>query len=160
MSDTARLLESLRDVREPLPPEGAPLWMIGANLLAITIVILLLWHLRTKHRFGWRKQLINDLRKARQQTPEQAVMTAATVLRQLSLARGETVQSIHGEPWLQHLDSQFDTDWFTQGNGRLLGDALYRSATTDSKRVSSMLEELENLIQAQSFQPTRTISSA
>ena len=86
-------------------------------------------------------------------------MTAATALRQLSLARGETVQSVHGEPWLQHLDNQFNTDWFTQGNGRLLGDALYRPNTADSKRVSTMLEQLENLIQAQSFQPTRTISS-
>ena len=160
MSDTASLLESLRDVREPLPPQGASLWMIGANLLAITIVILLLWHLRKRRRFGWRKQLINDLRKARQQPPEEAIMTAATILRQLSLARGENVQSVHGEPWLQHLDDKFDTDWFTLGNGRLLGDALYRPVTADNTSVDTMLEELADLIKAQPYQSAKTIPSA
>ena len=153
MSDTASLLESLRDVREPLPPEGVPLWLLLANFLALTIVVILLWHLRKKHRYGWRKQLLDDLRKAQKQPPEQAIVSAATVLRQLSLARGHPVQTVHGEPWLHHLDHQFNTQWFTQEEGRLLGDALYRPETADNITVTVVLKELEKLIISLPAQP-------
>lgn len=156
MSNTATLLESLRDVREPLPPEGGPLWLIAANLIAAAIVLFLLWHVRRKRRYGWRKQLIDDLRKAQRLPPDQALMNAATMLRQLSLARGEQVQNIHGQHWLQHLDDRFDTNWFTHGNGQLLGDDLYRPLIIDNARVGKMLEELEELIKKQPFQPVCT----
>ncbi|MFK8081430.1 MAG: DUF4381 domain-containing protein [Granulosicoccus sp.] len=146
MNDTTTLLEQLRDVRQPLPPEGVSWWLIVANIGAAVLIMALLWYRRHQLRAGWRKQLINDLRLAREQPPQQAIGSAATLLRQLMLYRGQRVQSLSGERWLQELDRQFQTLWFTREQGRVFGDSLYQPDVTDKHTANLVLEKLETLI--------------
>lgn len=152
MADTSTLLEQLRDVQQPLPPEGVPLWLIIANVSIAIFILALLWYRRQKKTGGWRKQLLKDLRRARQQPPTDAVNIAATLLRQLMLFRGHNIQTLSGDAWLHELDKQFDTQWFTQGQGHVFGDALYQSGVAESQNIPLVLSELESLIKSQPAQ--------
>lgn len=146
MDTTTALLEQLRDVQQPPPPEGVPLWLIAANVLALSLIVALLVYRRQYNANNWRKQLIKDLRMATQQPAHEALASAATILRQLMLFRGHSAQSISGEPWLHKLDTAFNTQWFTKGAGRAFGDALYQNNTTDNVPIESLFSELEVLI--------------
>ena len=147
MSDTrSDLLSQLRDVREPMPPEGVPLWLILANVAVIGLILTLLLYRRHNRRFGWRKRLIAELQQARRQSPEQAIFTTAQLLRRLLLYRGSTVQTCSGNSWLLLLDNHFQTRWFTQGNGRVFGDSLYQPAVLSQAATLSLLDEVEGLI--------------
>ena len=160
MADTTTLLEQLRDVQQPLPPEGVSLWLIEANIVIAGFILALLWYRRQKKKRGWRKQLIKDLRLARQKPPNEAISIAATLLRQLMLFRGHKIQTLSGDAWLQELDTQFETQWFTQGQGRAFGDALYQAGTTEKLNAPLVLKELEALIKSQSANPDHKVDAA
>lgn len=147
MSDTrAELLAQLRDVREPVPPEGVPLWLILANIALVGLILMLLLYRRHNRRFGWRKQFIAELRQARSLPPEQAIFTTAQLLRRLLLYRGTAVQTCSGTSWLQQLDKHFQTQWFTQDNGRVFGDSMYQPGVLSQAATTSLLDDIERLI--------------
>lgn len=148
MSDKATLLEQLRDVQEPLPPEGVPLWLIASNVALVCIIVALLLRRKHQRRNGWRTQLIRDLRHMRTLEPEKAITQAATTLRQLTLSRGHQVHSLSGDDWLEALDQHFGTTWFSQDQGQLFGDALYQPASIDSHAIDAVFTKLEHLIKA------------
>lgn len=148
MDDAATLLEQLRDVRQPLPPEGVSLSLVIANVCAGGIIIALLWYRWRKNTHGWRKPLIKALRHSSSQTPKEALNSAAKLLRQLMLFRRQEVQTLSGTPWLQTLDEHFQTRWFTEGRGRVFGDTLYQPSTLDKPEVQRLLHELEALIRS------------
>lgn len=146
MSDSATLLEQLRDVQEPLPPEGVPFWLIAANIAVACLIVSLLIRREHQKRNLWRTQLIKDLRHMRKLEPEKAISQAATTLRQLTLSRGHKVHSLSGDDWLEALDQHFDTTWFSQDQGQLFGDALYQSASIDNHELDTVFAMLERLI--------------
>lgn len=147
MSDTrSELLALLRDVREPIPPEGVPLWLILANIALVGLILTLLLYRRHNRRFSWRKQFIAELRQAHRQPPEKAIFTAAQLLRRLLLYRGTAVQTISGTSWLQQLDNHFQTQWFTQENGRVFGDSMYQPGVLSQAAIKSLLDDIEGLI--------------
>lgn len=148
MSDAAELLAQLRDVREPLPPEGVSLWLIGANAAALCLIILLLWHRQHQRKYAWRKQVLEQLRQAHNKPPQESIGIAASALRKLMIYRGYRVETLSGKPWLQQLDDAFDTHWFSSGNGRLFGDALYQPAIANHQNTDNIIKELETLIAA------------
>lgn len=146
MSSAGQLLKSLRDVQEPPPPESVPLWLPGLNLLLFIMILLLGWHLFRRWKSDWRKRVISDLHQAQTLPPSKAIISAATVLRQLMIALGKPAHTVHGQQWLELLDEQFDTHWFTREEGRLLGDSLYRSDEIDKATITAILVKLEDLV--------------
>ena len=147
MSNTrSDLLAQLRDVREPLPPEGVPLWLILANVAVIGLILTLLLYRRHNRRFGWRKRIIEELQQARLQPPEQAIFSAAQLLRRLLLYRGSTVQTCSGNSWLQQLDKHFQTQWFTQGDGRVFGNSIYQPGVLSQAATMTLFDDIEALI--------------
>ncbi len=147
MSDTrSELLAQLRDIREPIPPEGVPLWLILANIALVGLILTVLLYRRHNRRFGWRKQFIAELRQAHRQPPEKAIFTAAQLLRRLLLYRGTAVQTSSGTSWLQQLDNHFQTQWFTQENGRVFGDSMYQPGVLSQAATKSLLDDIEGLI--------------
>ena len=145
---TSELLARLRDVQEPIPPEGVPLWLVLANVTLIGLILTLFLYRRHHRKFGWRKQLIAELQQARQQPPDKAIFIAAQLLRRLLLHRGSAVQTDSGTGWLHKLDEHFDTQWFTQGDGRVFGDNLYQAAVLSPVAISTLLDRIEVLIKA------------
>lgn len=148
MSDTTTLLAQLRDVQQPLPPEGVSLWLIAANISIAGLIVALLWYQKRQSISGWRKQFIKDLRQAKQQPPTEAIGIAATQLRQLMLFHGHKIQNLSGDTWLQELDRQFNTLWFTQGDGQVFGDALYQRGAVEKQKITSVFKELETLVKS------------
>ncbi len=146
MRDTAELLAQLRDVREPLPPEGVSLWLIGANAAVLIFIIILLWHRKHQRTNAWKKQVLEHLHKAHNKPPQEAIGIAAAGLRKLMLLRGYRVETLSGTPWLQQLDTAFATHWFSKGDGRLFGEALYQPDIASYKDTSKVINELEKLI--------------
>jgi|GEM_PF-5584197 len=62
------------------------------------------------------------------------------------IALGKPAHTVHGQQWLELLDEQFDTHWFTREEGRLLGDSLYRSDEIDKATITAILVKLEDLV--------------
>lgn len=148
MSDNATLLQQLRDVREPLPPEGVAFWLIAANVVLVGGIVALLLFRKHRKINRWRTWVIRDLRTMRSLEPELAISQAATTLRQLVLSRGQNAHSLSGEDWLEVLDQHFNTTWFSQDQGQLFGDALYQPKNLDRHTLDRVFAKLEHLIKA------------
>lgn len=147
MRDTSTLLATLADVQEPAPPaQGAPLLLVlnTGLLLAVLVALWWRWH---RHRTRWRREAIAALHQASQQETEESLLATASVLRQVARYRlGEEVSELHGEAWLQTLDTCFDTRWFTEAQGRVFGTSLYAPRSLVSHDLNSLINTLERML--------------
>ncbi len=148
MSDTAKLLSTLRDIQEPLAPATASVWIIFANIIALLFLLMLyLLHRRRTHN-GWRIEALMHIKKARLYNSSQGVLALAKVLRQIILKREGAGQDLLGRAWLKHLDAHFSTTWFTTGDGQLFGEALYKPHTLESTELPHLCDKLNTLVKA------------
>lgn len=143
MSEASDLLSSLRDIVEPPPPATTSPWLVLATLgLTLLLIVALVRRLRQR-RNAWRSEALGRVRTASGATPDQALLECARVLRQVMRYRdGSAADALHGEEWLGYLASEFGDEWFTTGEGRIFGEALYSpEATTgvDVERLCSAL---------------------
>jgi len=127
VSDTATLLATLADVREPPTPDTGLPWLILLNVaLAIAWLVLLLWQ-RHRRRNAWRREALATVHALRDDDSPDGPAALATLLRQVARHRlGDGVARLGGDDWLAALDRCFRTNWFSTGEGRAFGDALYR----------------------------------
>lgn len=148
MNDTTELLNRLRDIQEPVAPQGTSLILLAANaMLLLAIVTFLLW--RTyRRRNAWRRQALYQLKQAQATTPENSLLQIAKLLRQIHLHRKPGEPQISGIPYLQQLDTLFNTDWFTKGHGRYFGDALYQPDIVNEIDMQQLYQQLHKLIRA------------
>ena len=165
MNNTTQLLEQLRDVQEPLPPESVGFWVIAFNVIALLVITALLVYRTHRKRNQWRTRLIGDVRRMRALQPEQSIHHTAIALRQLLLSRGQQVETLSGESWLIALDSHFHTQWFTSEDGQLFGDTLYQqgmhqSGKLDSRHRDTVLTTLENMIRELPSQLTVAVNKS
>jgi len=145
MSDTTQLLESLRDIQEPLPPEGASLLLLAGNAFLLFAIIAWLTSRFFQRKNAWKKQALRQLAMARSADTDKAMLQMATLLRQLLLHRQHATEQLTGKPYLQLLDKEFKTQWFTQGDGQHFGDSLYQplsDRTIDAKQLNRRLTVL------------------
>ena len=143
MSEASELLETLADIVEPPPPEGAPPLLVAANLaLVLSILGLLAWRRRARRR-AWLDEALGELAAVDHGEPGRARLAIATVLRRVMRHRhGSTVDALHGDAWLRRLDAEFGGDWFTAGEGRAFGDALYAPVPTRGLDTRSLARAL------------------
>lgn len=151
MNNTTELLEQLRDVQEPLPPESIDFWLIALNVIALLLVTALLAYREYRKRNQWRTHFIEDIRRMRTLQPEQSIHHTAIALRQLLLSRGQQVKTLSGESWLIALDTHFHTHWFTKEEGQIFGNTLYkkgqhRSGNLENRQRDAVLATLESMI--------------
>lgn len=128
-------LEQLADIHLPdtvaaWPP--APGWWLLAVLLIGLLVATVVWLVRRYRKLAWRREALAHL-QALQENREQftATDTASALsglLKQVAITRfgRHDTASLSGNDWLRFLDSKGNTDAFTQGPGRALGDDIYR----------------------------------
>jgi len=128
------LLDRLRDIREPAAPGFWPpapgWWLLAALLLAALILLGWIARRRRKRQRPIRRAL-EELESWRTHAADRSDTEAASELAQLlkraALARypRATVARLSGDAWLAFLNHSGDTDRFSQGAGRALGDLRY-----------------------------------
>jgi len=124
------------DLPEPIswwPP--APGWWLLLALLALLGLLAALRYRRARRQRRPSSLAARELallqRRYRNDGDALAYLRGLSeLLRRFALARfpGESVAGLCGEAWLRFLASKDDGDAFTQGAGRCLAEAPYRSA--------------------------------
>ena len=146
MSEASELLAQLRTVREPLPPESTELWLIVANVGLLVLILFMGWIRYTARNRKWKKRFLHDLNQAKELPQEQAVCNVAIMLRQLMLSRGHNVNTLTGNAWLEQLDNEFNTTFFTQSRGRVFGNALYQPVVAGKSHTIDVINEIDRLV--------------
>ncbi len=142
-TDTAALLASLRDIHEPAAPEPGWPWLLLAVGLGIALLITL-WLKRPKPKPTVASQQINA---ARNQATDQALIRLARLLRKYASTNNLSPRNQpQGDAWLQHLDSYFNTQFFSHDIGRVFGDALYRKPEQPID-VNVLCDQLQQLFE-------------
>ena len=126
MSEARELLATLRDIGEPPAPLGSPPLLIVANAVLAALIVAIVVHRGRRRRRAWLDESLEAVEQALVLPPPEGRLALARVLRRVMRHRhGNAVDALHGKPWLARLDAEFGGDWFTRGEGRAFGDALY-----------------------------------
>lgn len=133
MNTTDSLLASLRDIHEPAMPAAPALWplIVCAIICAVCLLLITrkLWLLPREAR---NRQRFATLEQFRHRPLPTALPHFSLWLRnELYRHTGQLDDLLtYGEPWLQRLDQQYNTSYFTTGNGRVFGTSLYQMGPT------------------------------
>jgi hypothetical protein len=143
MADIVPTLDSLRPLREPPAPESLAPFLIMAAL-GIVMAVLVVWAVRAilGRRQRVRRAAAAALALSRSLPPPERLAAQATLLRRLVRTTAGDDAHQHGAAWLARLDAVFATSFFTRGEGRAYGDALYARHTPDIEALDRSLAGL------------------
>ena len=147
-------MERLKDIHFPgaIPPEPGPDWLlIGVVLLASVLAVLAL--ARRLRMPAWKRETLADLHAAATASQAKALHDIARIMRRLAIRLDPTGAAVHasGDRYLAHLDRIFSTRFFTQGEGRALGSALYQPGP--AANISALTAGLDDLIRSMRRRP-------
>lgn len=147
-------LQDLRDIHlpEPLAWQWAPGWWLLGLLILGGAVAACLWWLRRHRRQAFRREALAMLtaqQQASDLSPLEQAQALTRLLKRVAISRygREEAAGLSGQAWLAFLDQTGNTDAFTQGPGRALGDDLYRPDTEPD--VDALFELCLNWIRRQ-----------
>ena len=144
------LLNSLKDVHEPPPPGFWPLawgwWVLIVLVSGAFIFGLVEW--RRRHRLSAPVRAafveLDDWRlSARDRNPRDAADELAALLRRVALVRypRPLVAQLTGDAWLNFLDRTSESDAFSRGPARILGNDRYApDVNLDTETVASLAQ--------------------
>lgn len=147
MSDTTELLDSVRDIHEPAPPESSSALIISAFIFlaiafAIAATIMIFKHKRKANR-----QLQAEIESIQYESTDTALVKIAILLRRIMYhIHGEDINQLEGHEWLLALDNTFETRYFTEGAGRVLGTDIYKNNTKDKTDTYALCQHISKLI--------------
>jgi hypothetical protein len=128
MADPIRPLEALRDIHMPAGGDAA-VPVVAMILVGCALAVALslgLWPMFRRWR-AVRRSALGALALTRVLEPAERLAAQAVLLRRLvRTIDGDAAARLQGRAWLDHLDRQFATRFFTEGAGRAFGEALYR----------------------------------
>jgi len=162
MNEIDALLAGMRDVHAP-PVSAWP--ALGWWLLVLLVVLLcfFLWQLlQRRRRLQWRFEARAELATLRADlgtAPTTSILArcSALVRRLVLVAEPRTaIAGLHGEAWLEKLDTVCRQPVFSHGFGRLLLDQPYQptpSVSTDD--LESLLDAIDTLMKAVQRQQLR-----
>lgn len=141
--DKAALLASVRDIHEPSAPEPGWPWLLAAIALGLALLVVL-WKNRPRKVDSIATQQINA---ARIEPPSKALIRLARLLRSDIVQPDATAgKQVHGDAWLQVLDTQFRTSFFTDDIGRVFGQELYQKPLSDIN-IETLCDQLQRLLE-------------
>lgn len=147
MSDTTELLNSVRDIHEPLPPESSSALLLVLLMLLFVLVSILALVALFKSRRKINKELQAELNAIGSVHSDTALVQIATVLRRvMHHVHGDKINQLEGNNWLAALDSTFTTNYFSEGKGSILGSALYSPATNGQHETQALCRDISQLI--------------
>ncbi len=137
MMDATNPLDQLHDLILPVPISWwppAPGWWILATLLLMMLIFALRkgwqWYQRGVPKRAALKQLKQHWQAyQRDQNALQLLRDLDILLKRMALSYfpREQIAPLHGSAWLEFLDKSGQTQGFTRGVGRWLGDGLYQA---------------------------------
>lgn len=126
--DTTALLAQLKGIQLPEAPVSPSLWPLYLCLAvcAAALVVFAIRHYKRKRT--WHRPALKKLKEIQRGSTAESLQQTAVLLKRIALTEGnrEAIQHLNGERWLQYLDRFFNTDYFSSGNGRIFGNALYQ----------------------------------
>lgn len=150
MMDNASLVGKLRGIHAP-PSDGAMTLITMSLLGAMTasgLVIYLYRRWRMKQEsYG---KALAALECSREYPAADRLVIQARMLRDVANSIDPAACFLHGDAWLSRLDEIFDTNFFSQGPGRIFGEELYKpvsTAVTDNldTELSHLLARLKHV---------------
>ena len=144
MADVSHLLEMMHPMREPpLPASLAPfLVTLGLGCVAAAALFVVYWQ-ALRRRSDLRRSAEAALSASRALAPPERLAAQANLLRRLvRVVAGESEARRQGAAWLESLDRAFATQFFTEGDGKAYGDALYAPRLPDVDALDQALAGL------------------
>ncbi len=128
-------LANLADIHLPEPisawPPAIGWWLLALVVLAF-IAGLIRWQIKRYQKSAYRREALAQLAVIKSQARENSSIATATqlsgLLKQVAVTaygRHQTA-SLNGTAWLKFLDEKGDTQSFTSGPGKILGDDIYK----------------------------------
>lgn len=157
--DATELLAMVRDIHLPAEPVAPPVWPIALAVMVIALALLTL--LAARRRVSWASAARSELTKIQHRNDGKALAQTASLLRRIVLTENNTaeshtvethmadVQRLSGQNWLKHLDHFFNTRYFTEGDGKVFGTALYQANT---EAPPQLYRDLKRLIRRRRWQ--------
>jgi hypothetical protein len=145
----------LEDIHLPASPTlwpPAPGWWIAFALLLAVIGFSGVRAYRYRKIRRQRQHILNALKVLQQDLAQQAdpeaFVSINQLLRRLALMfyPREQVASLTGRDWLEFLDRSGNTHDFTQGMGRLLGDAPYQNQLPENIDIAGFSAVVERWV--------------
>ena len=147
---TESLLQQMQDI---VPPEAPPWWLLGPGYWLSALLAVLLaaigWWLIWRHRANRLAQLagleLDAIRfdYGRHADSTRLALELSRWIRRVALLAypEKQLQSLHGANWLAFLDQSLGEQQFSDGCGRVFGDAIYqRDIRFDESRVLQLCE--------------------
>lgn len=163
MSDTAKvditeLLNQVREIQEPVAPQGTSLVLIALCLALAFLLLVILAFQRNRTRYAFRREAFsridavannnaNSISDNKQTQGKHSAFELATLLRQIMRQRvGSSINKLDDTGWLKALDAEFNSAWFTTGRGQVFGSALYNGKELTAHELASVCKELKSEI--------------
>lgn len=140
----SELLAQLKGNHLPDPPDAPELWPVYLSFTICLLVIsaFLIRTIKTTRRRN--RHALNHLNAIKKASGDDSMQQLAALLKRIVLTEkpDQALRQIHGEPWLEYLDDFFHTNFFSAGEGRAFGDAIYQSQQLPSEALYKKLHEL------------------
>ncbi|AJI55042.1 DUF4381 domain-containing protein [Francisella philomiragia] len=149
---TNDLLAQLKDIYLPARvSQWWPLaygWWLLLGLIVLTFIIfLIILHFRKK-RNSYKDSIVNDFRRTIEETqqnkPKEALQNISVYLKRVALQKfpNQEIKTLHGEQWLEFLDSKMKKQNFKNTKANMLANS-YRAIELDRQTLNEILTVAE-----------------
>ncbi len=149
---TNDLLAQLKDIYLPAKvSQWWPLaygWWLLLGLIVLTFIIfLIILHFRKK-RNSYKDSIVNDFRRTIEETqqnkPKEALQNISVYLKRVALQKfpNQEIKTLHGEQWLEFLDSKMKKQNFKNTKANMLVNS-YRAIELDRQTLNEILTVAE-----------------
>ncbi|AJI75207.1 DUF4381 domain-containing protein [Francisella noatunensis] len=149
---TNDLLAQLKDIYLPARvSQWWPLaygWWLLLGLIVLTFIIfLIILHFRKK-RNSYKDSIVNDFRRTIEETqqnkPKEALQNISVYLKRVALQKfpNQEIKTLHGEQWLEFLDSKMKKQNFKNTKANMLVNS-YRAIELDRQTLNEILTVAE-----------------
>ncbi|MEY8702111.1 DUF4381 domain-containing protein [Francisella philomiragia] len=145
---TNDLLAQLKDIYLPVRvsqwwPLAYGWWLLLGLIVLAFIIFLIILHFRKK-RNSYKDSIVNDFRRTIEETqqnkPKEALQNISVYLKRVALQKfpNKEIKTLHGEQWLEFLDSKMKNQNFKNTKANMLANS-YRAVELDKQTLNEIL---------------------
>ncbi|AFJ42737.1 DUF4381 domain-containing protein [Francisella orientalis] len=149
---TNDLLAQLKDIYLPAKvsqwwPLAYGRWLLLGLIVLAFIIFLIILHFRKK-RNSYKDSIVNDFRMAIEETqqnnPKEVLQNISVYLKRVALQKfpNQQIKTLHGEQWLEFLDSKMKHQNFKNTKANMLANS-YRAIELDKQTLNEILTVAE-----------------
>ncbi|QIV95243.1 DUF4381 domain-containing protein [Allofrancisella frigidaquae] len=142
------LLEQLKDIYLPARvSQWWPLaygWWIVIGIFIVGLLLLVFFLYKKKKNEIYKQAVINDFKATIQKTlenrPQEVMLNISIYLKRVALQKfpNENVKVLHGNAWVEFLDTKLDNQEFSKSSGGLLADS-YKPQTLETAQLQEII---------------------